>query len=291
MAPRAESGYITVNGGRLYFEVTGHGHPLVLIHAGVADHRMWDEQFAVFAQRYRVIRYDTRGFGRSKTEDVEFANHRDLHDVLEHLGIQKAYLLGASRAGGISIDFTLEYPAKVDALILMGSGLGGLDHQPTDSEQRMFDEMEELWNRKEFAALADLEVRVWVDGPGQPATRVNSALRQRVREMILNTYNTHTAEGRPQRLDPPAAKRLGEIRVPTLIIVGDLDESGVLAAGDVLARDVPGARKVVMTGTAHLPSMERPEEFNRIILDFLAHLPPRGSSATSHGGVSREAEA
>ena len=261
--------YLSVSGARLYFEVAGSGHPVVLIHAGIADCRMWDEQFTVFAQRYRVIRYDTRGFGKSKTEDVEFSNRRDLLDLLEHLGVEQVYLVGASRAGGIAIDFTLEHPEKVAALILVGSGLGGLDHKQPEHEKRMFNEMEQAWKQKDFARLAALELSVWVDGPGQPETRVDASLRERVRDMILNTYKTHTTEGKPQRLNPPAAGRLAEIRASTLIIVGELDESGVLAAADLLKHGIPAARKVVMAGAAHVPSMERPAEFNRIVLDFI----------------------
>ncbi len=272
MGAGIESSYVRIKGARLYHEVTGEGHPLVLIHAGVADCRMWDEQVPVFAKHYRVIRYDTRGFGNSKTEDIEFSNCQDLCDLLDHLGVERAYLVGASRAGGIAIDFTLEHPEKVDALIPVSSGLGGLDHRPMEHEVRMFNEMNEAWDHKDFVRLADLEVRMWVDGPGQSETRVNHALRERIREMILHTYTTHTTKGKSRHLDPPAAKRLAEIKVPTLTILGDLDESGVLAAGDQLERGILDARKVVMVGTAHLPSMERPAEFNRIVLDFLEEI-------------------
>ena len=272
MSRHVESGYLPIPGARLYFEAAGEGHPLVLIHAGVADNRMWDEQFTVFAQRYRVIRYDTRGFGKSKTEDVEFSNHQDLLDMLDHLNVRKAYLVGASRAGGIAINFTLEHPERVDGLALVGSALGGLEHQPTDDEKRNFGIMEETWKQKDFVRLADLEVKMWVDGPGQSETRVAPALRERVRNMILNTYTTHVTEGKSKGLNPPAAKRLAEIKTPTLIIVGDLDESGVHAAAELLERGVARSRKVVMAGTAHLPSMERPAEFNRIVLEFLADI-------------------
>jgi len=270
---RIESGYVPVTGGRLYFEVAGDGHPLVLMHAGIADCRMWDEQVQVFSQIYRVIRYDTRGFGKSKTEDVEFSNRQDLFDLLAHLEVEKAYLIGASRAGGIAIDFTIDHPEKVEALIPVSSALGGLNHQHPQHEERMLDEMSEAWDQKDFVRLAGLELNMWVDGPVQPETRVAPALRERVREMILDTYTSHTTEGKPQRLDPPAAKRLAEIKAPTLIIFGNLDESGVLAAAEQLEHGIPAARKVVMAGTAHLPSMERPHEFNQLVLDFLANVP------------------
>src|SRR5690349_8638123 len=105
--------YLPVEGGQLYYEVTGAGHPLVLIHAGVADLRQWDEQVAAFAPHYRVIRYDTRGFGKTRTEPVAFSNRQDLYELLTHLGVEKAYLIGNSRGGQIAFDFTLEHPEMV----------------------------------------------------------------------------------------------------------------------------------------------------------------------------------
>ncbi len=133
----------------------------------------------------------------------------------------------------------------------------------------MFAEMDRLWEAKEFTRLADLEVRMWVSGPGQPPDRVALPVRERVREMILNNYTTHTVEGQSIVMEPPAAGRLGEIRVPTLVVLGDLDESGVLSASEEIVRGVHGARKVVLPGTAHMLSLEKPEEFTKIVLDFL----------------------
>lgn len=268
-----ETGFVNVSGARLYYEVAGAGHPLVLIHAGVADCRMWDEQFPVFARQFRVVRYDTRAFGRSVTEDVPFSNRQDLLDLLDHLGIDRAYIIGVSRAGSIAIDFTVEHPDRVAALVPVASGLSGAKGATrSDVEARLFAEMDRLYEAKDFAKLADLEVQMWVDGPGQPQDRVPHAIRERVREMILHNYKTHTVEGKPIVLDPPAAGRLGEIRVPTLVVWGDLDESGVLHAADLLARGVRGARKAVIPGTAHMLSMEKPAEFTRIVLEFLQGL-------------------
>ncbi len=273
-SPERIAGTLRADGGPLYYEVAGRGHPLVLIHAGVADHRMWDGQFELYAQHYRVVRYDTRGFGRSTVaEGHTFSNRRDLLELMNHLGIESAYVTGVSRGGQIAVDFTLEHPDKVDALIAVSSGLSGDDYQPTPEEAAVFARMDELWNKKEYAALADLEVRQWVDGPGQPADRVDPRIREKVRRMIVDNYTANQTEGTPVPLDPPAAGRLAEIKVPTLVIAGALDGPDVLQAADKLARGVRGARKVVIPGTAHLPSMERPQEFNRIVLEFLGKLP------------------
>lgn len=271
---QVEKGFFDIPGARLYYEVAGEGRPLVLIHAGVADCRMWDDQFLEFAQSHRVLRYDTRGYGQSVTEDVAFSNREDLDALLTHLRIDRASLVGVSRGGTIAIDFTVEHSERVSALIPVASGLSGhsLGAAVPAAEQEAFDQMEALWKERDFDHLAELEVRMWVDGPGQPATRVPSTVRERVRAMILHTYRTHQVEGRPQPLTPPAIGRLGEIRVPTLVIVGDLDTAGVLAAADVLVRDIHGARKVVIPGTAHMLNMEKPLEFTRVVMSFLRGL-------------------
>jgi len=265
---------LPANGARLYYEVAGEEHPLVLIHTGVADHRMWDGQFEVFARHYRVVRYDARGYGKSVTEDVEFSNRQDLSDLLKHLGMAKAHVLGVSRGGQIAMDFTLERPGTVSALVMVASGPGGYESpRPNpEAETRMFQELEAAWEAKDFARLADLEVRLWVDGPGQPADRVPATIRERVCEMILNNYRTHTIEGKPQPLPPPAAGRLAEIRVPTLIVTGDLDTSHIRAAADFMEQHIRGTKNVILPGTAHMLNMERVDAFTRIVLEFLGAL-------------------
>src|SRR3989304_8927774 len=105
-----QTGFVDVEGARLYYETAGAGRYLVLIPAGVAGSRMWDDQFLVFAERFQVVRYDTRGFGRSKTEDVPFSNRQDLRELLRHLGVGRTSLCGGYHRGQIAIDFTLEYP-------------------------------------------------------------------------------------------------------------------------------------------------------------------------------------
>ena len=260
-----------MDGGRLYYETAGRGRGLVLIHAGVADHRMWDEQFATFADSFEVIRYDTRGFGRSQTDDVEFSNRQDLRELLRHLGLPRAALCGVSRAGQIAVDFTLEFPEMVEALILVAAGLSGYEggHAAREIETQMFGEMEEAWEERDIPRLIDLEIRMWVDGPGQPPDRVDPGVRERVRKMETETFAQNATEGKPQPLAPPAIGRLGEIHAPTLVIAGDLDTTGTLAMADLLAQVIPGARKIIIPGAAHMLTMEQPKTFNRIILDFL----------------------
>lgn len=269
------TGFAPVQDGELYYEAVGEGHPLVLLHAGIADCRMWNDSFSALARHYRVIRYDARGFGRSRTQDVSFSDRQDLSDLLDHLGVERAFVLGASRGGQIALDFALEHPGRVGALVLVAAGLSGYQHPATEAEseaRRMLAAMDEAWTNREFARLVDMEVRMFVDGPGQPPDRVDHRVRERVREMRAAHFRRQDGEARPQPLDPPAVDRLAEIRVPTLVLVGDLDTVGSQAMADLLAAGIAGARKIVFPGVAHMVNLERPERFNRVALDFLGSL-------------------
>jgi pimeloyl-ACP methyl ester carboxylesterase len=208
---------------------------------------------------------------------VPFSRRKDLLDLLDHLGAERTCLLGCSRGGQLVIDFVLGYPERVEALIAVAPGISGYVTEPSEIERPIWAESDRLETAEDWDALVDLEIRVWVDGIGQPPDRVDPAIRERVREMDLPNYVDHPENlaGLSQQLEPPAIDRLGEIRVPTLAIVGDLDASGVRAAVDRIERDVPGARKVVIPGTAHMLNIERPAEFNRAVLEFLRGIRPR----------------
>lgn len=268
----AETGFVEVEGGQVYYEVAGAGQPLVLVHAGVADCRMWDEQFSTFAQSYRVIRYDAHGFGKTTSEDVSFSNRQDIVDLLRYLGIERTAILGLSRGGQIAIDFTLEHPEMVTALIAVAAGVSGYEAPATEAEKPLFAEYERLEAAKDYDTLTEFEVRVWADGPNQPAGRAAAPVRERLREMIANNYRLHHEQTQPRVLEPPAVNRLGEIKAPTLVIWGDIDFSDVGAAMTLLADSVSGAQRVVFPGVAHMVNMEQPERFNAVVLDFLGKL-------------------
>src|SRR6266542_1756231 len=177
-----ESGYVTVPGGRLYYEVDGSGEPLLLIHGGLGSLRMWDGQVPAFASQYRVIRFDTRGYGQSETEHVPFSNRADAAAVLERVGERWCHLVGQSRGGMLALDLTLERPDLARSLVLVASGASGYEPElPDDAARAPWDELERLWDSKEWEPLAELETQVWVDGWGQPHTRVDPTLRAQVR--------------------------------------------------------------------------------------------------------------
>jgi len=271
----AESGFVDVDGGRIYYEVEGEGHPLLLIHGGLGSLRMWDEQVPAFAQRYRVIRHDTRGWGRTETEDVEYSDHADAAAVLDHVGAATAYVGGQSRGGSIALDLVIDRPERADALVSVAGGVAGYEPERAEAEPQPWEEMERLWEAKDWGALAELETRAWVDGWGQPPTRVDAELRRKVRDWIQTAYEQEKPWGKPQLLDPPAADRLSEVRVPTMVMIGEVDEAGAVAAGRHLAGSVAEARRIEFPGVAHMIHMEEPERFNRLTLDFLAEMDRR----------------
>jgi pimeloyl-ACP methyl ester carboxylesterase len=274
-AKQIQTGFVETNGTQLYYEMMGEGHPLVLLHGGYMDRRMWDDQFRTFAQYYRVIRYDIRGFGKSELPQIAYSDRRDLYDLLTHLGIEKAYLLGLSLGGGIAIDFTLEHPERVDALVLVGSNVTGAPIPQILTQE----EIQVLIGQQQpmQAAISSGSVSAMLDAVMNHPTLVPSedypSARQRVRENLSEYSFVWVLNPAPrQELEPPAWGRLREIAVPTLIVVGEDDSFLLHRFADQLEREIADAKRVKIPGTHHMPNMEKPEEFNRIVLDFLKML-------------------
>ncbi len=264
-------GALPVPGGLLSFDVTGDGRPVVLAHAGIADRRMWDDVVPALARTRRVIRYDARGYGRTvTTEPVPYSNRQDIVDLLDHLGIDRAALVGASRAGTITLDTAIEFPSRVAAVVSVAGGISGFDGGETEVEADAFREVDRLEEARDWEQLVAREMELWVDGLGQGRDRVPE-VRRRVAEMDLEAYRHHADEPLDGVLPlrPPAVDRLGEVRVPVLAIVGTLDTSGTLAAAGTIASEIAGARLVELPGVAHMVSMEVASRFIEIVESFL----------------------
>ncbi|GAC1402684.1 MAG: hypothetical protein NVSMB65_19710 [Chloroflexota bacterium] len=184
--------------------------------------------------------------------------------------MKEAYLLGCSMGGSIALDVTVESPQRVAALVTVAAGVGFAE--PSAVLQAAWDEIEAREKEGDVAGAVELELQLWVDGPRRGPTAVDPHVRARVREMNTAIFERSLGSDGPQPepLEPPAQHRLAEIAVPVLVIVGDDDVPDAVSAAHLLAAGIPGTRKEVIHGAAHLPNMERPEEFNRIVLDFLA---------------------
>ena len=204
-----ETGYAGVDGGRLYYETSGKGPALVLIHAGFLDSRMWDTQFQLFSENYRVIRYDVRGFGNSDVARTKFSDYKDLRGILDHLGAKTASLVGVSNGG-------------------------------------------------------EMDVNAWA-----PAQTL--ANRERITQIAMDNFHVHVEN--PWKLqvppEPRTWERLSNIRVPTLLIIGDRDVPAQILMVDNIHTHIPGSKKVLIQGADHIVNMSKPDEFNRTVLEFL----------------------
>jgi pimeloyl-ACP methyl ester carboxylesterase len=265
-----QAGLAELGGARFYYEMAGEGAPLVLVHAGICDSRMWDEQFRAFAESYRVLRYDRRGFGRTETELEPFSHHEDLHGLLSFFGLERPMLVGCSQGGKTVLDLALEHPGTAKALVLVASAVSGFN--AAAAFPRQWPELSQADEQGDTERVNELELQIWVDGPRRMAGQVDAGVRERVREMNLVALKKGSGLGPELAVERAAAERLEEISVPTLVVVGDLDTERTLEAADLLAEKIVGAKKVVIPGTAHLPNMERPRQFNREVLSFLNSL-------------------
>lgn len=270
-----QTGIAHVNDTELHYDVGGSGHPLTLIHGMLVDRRSWDEQFEAFARQYHVLRYDMRGWGASLQEPAEpsFSPRQDLLNLLDSLHLQKTFLLGLSGGGGIALDFTLEHPQRVDALILVASGISGVAMPLTESVEAFVGQYYGALRQRDLASAVNATMRMWVDGPRRTPEQVNARARSRIATMLTQHIQQHGDYLAHQQhmlaLEPPAITRLAEVKVPTLIVVGNQDWPHVLEMADTLEREIAQAEKVVLAGAAHHPNMETPEEFNRAVLEFL----------------------
>ncbi len=268
------TGYVELSDGKLYYEMAGQGRTLVLSHAGFLDSGMWDDQWRDLTQRYQVIRYDMRGFGRSSPATGPVSRRDDLLRVLRSLNVERAALIGCSIGAEASLDLALEHPELVSSLVLVSIIPGGFEMQ--GAPPRYLLDMMGAVQQGDMARASDLQIRIWVDGSFREPGQVDPAVRQRAAEMnriALANGTWGIADNQPLNpLDPPAAKRLAEIHVPTLIVVGALDHPEFVRAADVLVAGIRGAKKLILPDSAHVPSMERPEEFNRAVEEFLTEV-------------------
>lgn len=267
---------VSAPGATIHTLDEGSGPPIVLLHAGIADLRAWDAMAPYLIDAgYRVIRYDQRSFGRTVTEDVEFSNRADVIAVMDACGVDRAALVGNSRGGMITFDTAIEFPDRIVAAIGVGAGIGGFDGGATPEELELFELGEALEEADpvDADAVADFDVRFWVDGPGQPADRVPSAIRDLVREMDRAHNVPGVVDGQPIVLEPRAVDRLAELVCPVLAVAGTLDASESVVTARHLETTAPNARAIIWDDVAHMIGMEQPKRLADAIIEFLAPLP------------------
>lgn len=268
-----KTGYAPVNGARLYYEIAGRGAPLVMIHAGIADSRMWKVEFETFAQSHQVIRFDMRGYGRSLPVEGQFNIQDDLRALLAALNIQSPrILMGCSIGAGLAIDYALTHPQDVLALILVGGAPAGLDIKAEEPDD-LFAQSEQAFNDGDIDLVAEIDMKIWFDGFGRSTADVDSTIRRQAWEMA-RLVTEHELKGIGQHVrktfDKSAAARLDELQMPVLAVIGENDLPYLQFAADYLVEHLPKASKALIRNAAHLPNMEQPKQFQAAVRHFLA---------------------
>ena len=275
------AGRVAVNGTHLYYEQAGSGYPLVLIHGFTLNTQMWEDQFAVFARHYRVVRYDMRGFGQSDLPTEEpFTAVDDLCALLDALDVNRPVVLGLSRGGGVAIDFALAYPERTSALVLVDPALGGWTWSEDFSQS-----MRKLEITAQTQGMVEARRR-WLDHPFFLPARERPELAARLAQIVASYSGWSWLHASSERdADLPTPRPLEQISIPTLLVIGERDIGEFQAIAQHIAGAIRHLTRLVLPGVGHMANMEAPEAFNEAVLSFLGNL------NSSHSVDARAGEA
>lgn len=257
-------------GSSIYWEAAGTGTPVILMHGGNLDRRMWDAEFEAFRATHRVIRLDARGYGRSGRIDTTFAAHDDLLAVMDGLSIRRASLVGLSLGGRIAMDFALAHPDRVDRVVLAAPGISGGKWVEEHGDTTWQAAARVAAQRRDSVALA----LSWLGSAYISTALRDSATAARVRTIVLDQasfWMDMVRNGRDleKEADPPAAGRLAELRVPILLLVGTDDTPFILDIARAIQATAPNVRRVDFPGVGHMINLEAPARFQTAVSDFL----------------------
>lgn len=260
-----ESGLIKADGANLYYEATGTGDVVVLIHGFTLDTRMWDDQFLPFAERFRVIRYDLRGFGRSDPPTGNPYSHaRDLQALFDQLDIESAHLVGLSKGGAVALDFALTYPQRCRTLVLIDTLLHGYQWSGTGSDRNAL-----VWQRAREGNIPAAK-EAWLAHPMFALAQQQPAVAERLARIVADYSGWHFVNVNPeQELEPPAAQRLAELNMPILALVGEQDIPDFRQMTELIEREAPLAHSIILPGVGHMANMEAPEAVNELVVQFI----------------------
>jgi pimeloyl-ACP methyl ester carboxylesterase len=247
----------------------GTGPTLVLLHAGVADRRSWYTTADRLAGLGTLIAYDRRGFGETPSSKTEFRHVDDLLAVLDEVADGPTWLVGSSKGGELAVDAALAYPEKIAGLILLAPAISGAPGSPLDPDSQRLDSLMDAADAAgDLDEVNRLETWLWLQGPSSPEDRVGGTARELALEMNAIVLRNADPPGTGAS-DVKAWDRLESIRLPVTVAWGDLDLPVMIAQSEVLSARLPRGRRRVLTGTAHLPFLERPELVAGVIRDAL----------------------
>ena len=251
-------------GGEIAFDTVGSGPAVVFLHGGFLDRRAWDPQMAAFAKQFRVIRYDIRPFGESSTPKEAYNIPEDLVRLLDHLKVDRAHVIGHSFGGGVALDFALQQPDRVSSLTLVATAPGGF--VPPQEELKQISAI--------FAAVKegdDAVVKAWLDHPMWSVARTRPALVKEIETITRRNLAPFRLPFAPYiPMKPAAIDRLSEVKVPTLVILGDRDMLSIKQAAEVLTKGIQGAQLKIVPGADHALPLGWADEFNAAVLGFIS---------------------
>ncbi len=268
-----DTGRVTVPGSSLFYEASGSGEPVILLHGGNLDRRMWNADFDSLRRSHRVVRYDARGYGKSGPQDTAFQAHEDLRIMMDSLKIPRATLIGLSLGGRISMDFALANPERVTRLVLAAPGISG-GKWAEDNDSTWLVDARKALATKDSVAIA----RAWLK-----SAYINTALRDSSRSKWIEQVALDQAPfwggmirigDKEVEAKPPAAERLRDLSMPILLVVGSADTPFILDVARAIGRDAPNVKRVDLPGIGHMINLEAPAEFMAAVRDFLGARQP-----------------
>ncbi|HSR06180.1 MAG TPA: alpha/beta fold hydrolase [Bryobacteraceae bacterium] len=249
----------------MYYEVSGHGPPLVFLHAGIADSRMWDGQVKYFSDKYTVVRYDLRGYGKSDAPTAPYVPAEDLYGLLQFLKMDRASIVGSSIGGTQALDMAAAHPQAIAALVVVGGSPGWLQY----SEEMNQRTSAIMVNVKEKGPASVVEG--WLHDPMLATARTQPRVAQQMRMFV--SQNMAGLLGLPFMRPPDIAlPKLSNFKMPTLVMVGDHDDPEIVQRAHLITREIPAAQEVVIKNADHMVNLEKPREFNQALDLFLRGL-------------------
>ncbi|MDB5615660.1 MAG: alpha/beta hydrolase [Devosia sp.] len=259
---------VQAGGARLAGLKLGEGLPVVFLHAGVCDKRMWQAQMSMVAEEgWQALAYDRRGYGETTSPDEAFSHMDDLKAVLNALDVHAAVFVGCSLGGGLAIDFALRNPGRVIGLVLIGTSVTGSPWTSNEAESHLEAAEEDAYERGELDMINRVQAHLWLDGPRTNGGRVTGAARELFLDM--NAIALSKPELTLEEKRDSAWDRMSEVGAPTLLMVGDEDFSALIDRHEYLSEEMPNAFAAVLEGVAHIPSVERPDLVNTMLIEFL----------------------
>lgn len=276
-AQDVKTGFAEVNGTNLYYEVAGEGEPILFVHGNFGDCRHWEHQFKPLSKKYKVIRYDVRGYGKSANpkSDEEYYDTDDIKALLEFLGIEKGHICGLSMGSGIVVDFALTYPDKCISLIPIGPWAGGFGTEgyktaAGDTLNKIFYKVIQQLNEKGTKAATDY----WWTGTKfvKSSVRSQKSMNELLKMGYEYDYWGFKNPNKRRGAQPVAISRLNEIKLPTLIVTSEYDLIPCIEIAETMKRDIKGSKLITIKDAGHCMNMDKPKEFNKVLTTFIESL-------------------